>query len=158
MTDVDLEHLRLQLLKQLPDQVFWRVKDMRVAFDFRRAALPLKSVSASDVAGPFNDQWMHIHVFGERSVGDVDGPRSFLGILDSSGEVVGLDVDRDGAPLYRLNTRVNAFIDTFLAFDKGVRLTAPSTALLAAEAERIDPGTFRDSGWRRLADDLMGRG
>ena len=132
MADFDLEQLRLKTLSRLPDQVYWRVQERRVVFDFRRAFRPLKPVSTADLFRRLEPEWAQIYVFGDRVTVNGGGSRSLLGIHQDSGAVYGLDPERKGSPLYLLNSNAEAFIDTFLLFDRMLRSVPTSLAELRA--------------------------
>ncbi len=155
MADFDLEQLRLRTLSRLPDQVYWRVHEKRVVFDFRRAHSPLKTVSTAEIFRRLDPQWSQIYVFGERVTVNGGGSRSLLGIQQGSGTVYGLDPKRQGSPLYLLNSHAEAFVDTFLLFDRMLRNVPTSLAALRAEAERIDPVAFSEGAWSGVADHLL---
>lgn len=155
MADVDLEQLRLRTLSRLPDQVYWRVHERRVVFDFRRALRPLKPVSTADLFRRLEPEWARIYVFGDRVTVNGGGSRSLLGIQQGTGGVYGLDPERKASPLYLLNSNAEAFIDTFLLFDRMLRSVPTSLEALRAEAEHIDPTAFAEGAWRGLADRLL---
>ena len=155
MADVDLEQLRLRTLSRLPDQVYWRVHERRVVFDFRRAHSPLKPVSTAELFRRIEPEWARLFVFGDRVTVSAGSSRSLLVVQQGSGVVYGLDPGLKDAPLYLLNSNADAFIDTFLLFDRMLRSGPTSLAALRSEAEQIDPTTFPKGAWRGLADQLL---
>jgi hypothetical protein len=153
-SSADIEDMREELACALPVCVRWLVVDTPVDFDFRRVERPL--TLAGDVLDMSTcraaDEHANFYVFGSKDVADGGGASPLLGFDAKTGEVLGLDVERDGSPWYFLNSSVGQFILTFLAVDRTLRLGLAPVGALARELFIIDPAGYSRSEWRLLVE------
>jgi len=149
---VDLEDVRVKVYQELPRKAPWVVGGSHLDFDFSRAQNPLKPIQPSDLNGNIEDQWLRLFLFGEHYY--AGGASPLLGVDSTSGEIYGLDVERETAVFF-LNSGVREFNQMFLLFDGVVRLHREPLHLLPSLASAIDPQRFTKSEWRDLADYLL---
>ena len=149
-----LEDTRGQLLSSLPAKARWLLGETPLEWRFERAQQPLQPLTSADISsGAIPAHWLPIHIFGEYSYADGGGATAFLGIDIQTGQVRGLDVERDdSSAVFLLNSTVQQFIDTFLLFSHVLVHRSEAVAELAANAKAIDPAVFPNSSWRVLAD------
>jgi hypothetical protein len=90
--------------------------------------------------------WQQLFIIGEEHY---DGGASpFIAAHGGTGEVLGLDIERDGTAAYFLNSSVGAFIETFLLFDQVVGSRAAMAAGLTERVRAADPHGYPRSEWR----------
>jgi hypothetical protein len=152
MVLVDLEDVRTQVCRVLPQKVRWMVGGNHLDFDFSRAQNPLTTIQPSDLIENIEDQWLRLFLLGQRYY--EGGASPFLGVDSTSKEIYGLDVEREAAVFF-LNSGVREFIQMFLLFDEAVRLCQKPFHLLPSLASVIDPQSFTKSEWRDLAQYLI---
>jgi hypothetical protein len=151
MTDID--SIRSQIVARLPVRVRWLVNGTPLDFDFSRSQAPLRSVAACDVVGgPVEEAWTSLRLFGEEDHAEGGGARPFLGVHSESGEIFGLDVEREASQMFLLNSDVDRFIQTFLVLDHALRFGGSLGAQVGERLKQIDPGAFERSEWRLLSD------
>lgn len=110
-------------------------------------------LTASDiVSGPIEAAWTSLRLFGEQDYAEGGGASPFLGVDLDSGEIFGLDVEREKSQMFLLNSDVDRFIQTFLALDGALRLGALRDAQIGQRLRQIDPGAFDRSEWQLLSD------
>jgi hypothetical protein len=153
MASLDPELLRIELVTQLPVRARWIFGETPCDWDFSRAQWPLHSPSSSEfTGGDIPESWLRLRIFGEEDYADGGGAHPLLGIDYETGEVFGLDVERNALSVYILNSSVERFIVTFLLFDRVLRLRTETVLGLAGKVYEIDPGVFERSEWRDTAD------
>jgi hypothetical protein len=149
----DFESIRVRIVTRLPIRVRWLVNGTPLDFDFSRSQSPLRPITASDVVGgPVEEEWTSLRIFGEEDYGEGGGASPYLGVHSGSGEIFGLDVERETSHMFLLNSDVDRFIQTFLALDQALRLGGPPVAQVGERLKQIDPGAFERSEWRLLSD------
>jgi hypothetical protein len=140
---------------RLPVRVRWSILGTPLDYDFSRSRAPLRSPQPSDFTGAeIPDAWKSLLLFGEERYAEGGGASPYLAVNVDTGEVFGLDVERDGSQLYLLNTDTRCFIRTFEALDAALRVGAVSIGALADELRAADPAAFDRSEWRFLAEHL----
>lgn len=153
MTTFDLDAARRRIASELPPRARWVIHGTPLEFDFSRCTQPLRAPSESDIQGALEPEWLSLALFGEQDYADGGGARPLLGIDTHTGEVVGLDPERDSC-LYLLNTNLEAFIRMFTLFDNFVRLGRGTVADLSSAARAIEPSSFDRSAWATLLEQL----
>jgi hypothetical protein len=149
----DIEPIRLEVVTRLPVRVRWLVSGTPLDFDFSRSKAPLRPIVAVDVAGgAVEEQWASLRIFGEEDYAEGGGASPYLGVHSESGEIFGLDVEREISQMFLLNSDIDRFIQTFLALDRVLRTGGPPDAQIGERLEQIDPGAFAHSEWRLLSD------
>jgi hypothetical protein len=150
----DLEAIRLQIVTHLPVRVRWLIEQTPLDFDFSHSQSPL--LNANDFLGGARDQqWTALHIFGEQDYAEGGGATPFLGVHAESGEILGLDLDRDESQIYLLNSNIDLFIRTFLEFDEVLRLSKRPPLNIRERLKEIDPGAFERSEWLDLCNLLQ---
>ena len=150
---IDVEPIRLQIVTRLPVRVRWLVNGTPLDFDFSRSQAPLRPIMAGDViAGAVEEQWTSLRIFGEEDYAEGGGASPYLGVHSESGEIFGLDVEREMLQMFLLNSDIHRFIQTFLELDRMLRLGGPPDAQIGGRLEQIDPVAFQHSDWRFLCD------
>jgi hypothetical protein len=155
MNVIDLEHARHRITTELPPRVRWLIKGSPLDFDFSRSQVPLKPLSQSEIHGTIEKDWTTLYLFGERDYAEGGGASPFLGISSTSGEILGLDVERDSGCRFLLNSDIESFIKTFEVFDRVLRLGTTALDSLSSSAIEIDPRAFQRSEWALLLDHLV---
>ena len=153
----NVEELRLLIMSRLPAQSRWLMRETPVRWDFSRATQPLQSLPEDDAAEWKNilpTDWRQIMIFGERDIAEGGGANPFLGIHAQTGEVLGLDVERDRSAVFLLNSSVPAFIDAFLILEKALKVDKQVPRDLKNRLRDLDPDAFDRSEWRELVDYL----
>ena len=114
----DMESIRQQIVTRLPARVRWLLNGTALDFDFSRSGAPLKPVMPADFnsATTIDDNWTSLRIFGEADFAEGGGAHLYLGVHSESGKVLGLDVESEASPMCLLNSDVDRFIQTFLAF------------------------------------------
>lgn len=147
------DYVRSQIAAHLPVHVRWLVNRTPLDFDFSRSQRPLKPLLASEVNGDLEPEWSVLDLFGEEDHAEGGGASPFLGVHRNSGQIFGLDVERESSEMFLLNSDVDRFIKTFQRFDSVLREGSRSGDLHASLHE-IDPEVFEVSEWRLLVDCL----
>jgi len=109
------------LAARLPARARWRLGDSPLDWDFSRAAHPLEALPedhAQTLAAILPNDWRELLIFGEDDYAEGGGAQSFLTVHTRTGEVFGVDGERD-APVYFLSSSVTAFVETFLPVRPG---------------------------------------
>ena len=107
---------------------------------------------AGDVSGRIEEHWISLRIFGEEDCGEGGGASPYLGVHSESGEIFGLDVERERSHMFLLNSNIDRFIQTFLALDRALRVEGRPNARIAEHLRQIDPTAFERSEWRFLAN------
>src|SRR5216117_2705717 len=115
------DYVRSQIAAHLPARVRWLVNRSPLDFDFSRSQRPLQPLLASEVNGDLEPEWSALDLFGEEDYAEGGGASPFLGVHRSSGQIFGLDVERESSQMFLLNSDDDRFIRTFLLFDEVVR-------------------------------------
>src|SRR5215471_15351631 len=136
----DIESIRLRIVTRLPVRARWLVNGTPLDFDFSRSQTPLRTITASDVVGgPVEGEWTSLRIFGEEDYAEGGGASPYLGVHSESGEIFGLDVEREMSQMFLLNSDIDRFIQTFLALDRVLRRGEPPDAQIGERLEQIDP-------------------
>jgi hypothetical protein len=153
---VDLEFVRAQIELHLPTHVRWLIKGTPLDFDFSRARAPLQPLDVVDLNCDYVlEEWKVLFLFGEQDYAEGGGASPWLGVHRDSGEIHGLDVERDDeSVIFFLNSNIETFIRTFRLFDKAIHLGQVDLDMLLAKAKEIDPRGFRKSEWKDLLEYL----
>ena len=153
----NLEELRLVIASHLPVHSRWLVRETAVRWDFSRAAEPLRPLSEEDAATwaeVLPPDWRQILIFGEEDVAEGGGASPLLGVHAQTGEVLGIDIERERSAVFHFNSSVSAFVDTFLLFEKALRAGGLSPSDLRDRICSTDLGAFDRSEWRELVEYL----
>jgi hypothetical protein len=144
------------VLARLPATVCWTLSAVSWSFNFERVRSELLPATTMDAIGHAVDpDWSSLYLFGEEYY---DGGASpVLGIQLPSGEVRGLDLERDRAPVFFLNSGAREFVDTINALDRTLRLGALPAGELRSVLASIDPAGFPRSEWQPLVAELADR-
>lgn len=151
---IDTEAVRHQVLASLPTDARWLLNGIPLAFSFARATARLEPLDPSEVTGPLELEWRSLHLFGEQDYADGGGATPFIGVDVNSGKIIGLDLERDTAPLSLFNSNIDAFIRTFRLLDDAFRREPVLVHVLEAQVRQIDPAAFSSSEWARLLEFL----
>jgi len=152
---VSPEETRKQIAARLPQRVQWMIDGIAWDFDFTRSQRPLLPLLDSDLhAGDINAEWTVLDLFGEEDYAEGGGASPLLGVHRETGQIFGLDVERESSQMFLLNSDADRFIRTFLLFDDVIRAGKLSVADVAERAREIDPATFHGSEWQELAEYL----
>jgi hypothetical protein len=152
---IDPEAIRQKITARLPVRVRWLLAGVPLAFDFSRCQAPLRTVEPTDiVGGDIHESWRNLYLLGDEDYADGGGASPYLVVHRHTGEIMGLDVERESAQLFILNSTVDAFIRTFEQFDKALREQRMELSTLADVLMEIDPQTFPNSEWRALCDEI----
>jgi hypothetical protein len=153
----DLEQVRLEITRSLPQYLYWAAFGVAWTFDFSRAQCELLPGTAIDlVSGAVDPSWSELFVFGEEHFDGGASPA--LAIHVPTGEVRGLDVEREASPVFLLNSGIRPFIETIRVLDRALRLRDLPARDVAPLLEAIDPAAFRRSEWRDLTTALVEHG
>src|SRR5262245_55275604 len=108
--EIDLEAIRLTVLRELPTRATWMVGGATIDFDFERSQASLKHVSAADVNGPLEANWENLLIFGDYDVANGGGAQPYLVVRLPDGAVFELDVeaDSDREPFF-INSNIERF-------------------------------------------------
>ena len=151
----DLESIRLQITSRLPARVRWLINGTPLDFDFSRAQAPLKPVTPADLNGlGIDDSWQHLCLFGQENFAEGGGANPYLAVDRDTGQIFGLDVERDSAQLFLLNSDIERYILTFQRFDQALRLKTLGPDRFLDELRKIDPCAFARSDWRSLSNHI----
>ena len=156
----DVEALRLTIVERLPVRSRWLLAGASLDWDFSRAAQPLQSLSDADAEKwkeVLPSDWRELFIFGEESYAEGGGAAPLLCVHAETGEVIGLDAERESSSTYLVNSTVPAFIETFLLLDEALRPGAVVPAGLKERIYEADPSGFDGSDWRDLVDFLSQR-
>jgi hypothetical protein len=124
-------------------------------FDFTRSQRPLLPLLDSDLnGGDIDAQWTVLDLFGEEDYAEGGGASPLLGVHRETGQIFGLDVERESSQMFLLNSDADRFIRTFLLFDDVLRAGKLPAGDVAKRAREVDPGTFQGSEWQELAEYL----
>jgi hypothetical protein len=152
---MDPEEARLQIAARLPMRVRWNLKGTPWDFDFSLSQHRLQPLISTDLNGcDIEKEWTDLYIFGTEDYAQGGGASPFLAVHRDTGQIFGLDVERESAQMYLLNSDVDRFIRTFLLFDGVLRLRTLPPAVAAERASAVDPDGFARSDWRGLANYL----
>lgn len=150
---IDTELTRHRIVLALPQRVRWMIHGTPLDFDFSRAQHPLREIEDRDLNGcDIPEEWTVLRLFGDEDYAEGGGASPFLGVHVETGEIYGLDVERDSAEMFLLNSNVETFIATFQLFDRALRERTLPPGEIASRAEALDPASFRVGEWSDLAD------
>lgn len=152
---IDVELVRLAALQGLPLKSRWMINATPLDFDFGRSQQPLQTLSSSDVNGcDITKEWAALYIFGEDKFAEGGGGSSWFGVHNDTGEVFGLDLERETSPMFFLNSGIGQFVKTFRVFNEALNLGTLALGDLRHSALRADPLSFVNSEWRVLAEHL----
>lgn len=146
---VDLEDARRRVVTELPRKVRWRIHGTPLDFDFTRAERTLTPLREAEINGTIEPQWASLFLFGEQDFAEGGGARPFVGIEHNTGQVLGLDVERDASCLFLYSSDLDSFIRTFTLLDEALRSGTPPLDALSTRAASIDV-SFAQSEWAQL--------
>ncbi len=153
MTRINLGQARKKVVRALPVRVRWLVEGCPLDFDFSRARCDLRPLADSDTNGfEIPQEWVPLFLFGEQDYAEGGGATPFLGVHADTGQVFGLDAERESEPVYLLNSDIDKFILTFDVFDRALRQGSLPVKQVPCLAEEIDPTAFAVGEWRDLAE------
>jgi hypothetical protein len=146
---IDPESVRQEVVRRLPAHVRWLVRGVPWDFDFSRSRVPLRPIAPTDLNGcNIEDEWTTLYIFGQEDYADGGGASPYLGVHLDTGEICGLDVERDESQVFILNSNVDRFIRTFQKIDEMLRHTPVAPEVLFRALTGIDPDAFQHSEWR----------
>ncbi len=107
--------------------------------------------------GEYKSEWRSILLFGEQDYASGGGASPLVGVHQDSGEILGLDLERDDEPIFFFNTDVDAFVRSFVILDAMLRERGGTPLLaLKEQLEAADPsGWTKRSDWRLLAEHVL---
>ena len=148
---IDPETVRSEIAKHLPLRVRWLVGGVPLDFDFSRCHSPLRPIMSSDVSEcEIEKSWTALYLFGLQSY---DGGASpYLCVHRDTGEICGLDIEREKSQMFLLNSDVERFIRTFQKIDGLLRRAPIAPGVLSRALANIDPGAFERSDWRHFSE------
>jgi hypothetical protein len=155
----NLEEARLAIVARLPFRSRWLLRDTPWDWDFSRARRPLQPLADGDAEvwqEVLPPDWRHMFIFGEQDFAEGGGARPFVTVHAQTGEVWGLDVERERSAAFLLNSSIAAFIDSFLVLDDVLRSGAMPRVDLRGRLRAADPVSFENSDWRELVDNRDG--
>jgi hypothetical protein len=127
------------------------VEGVALDFDFSRSHAPLRPITNADVAGGvIENSWTALYLFGLQNYDG--GASAYLGVHRDTGEICGLDVEREKSQVFLLNSDIDRFIRTFQRTDELLRSASLAPGALSRELRVIDPDAFQRSDWRDFAD------
>lgn len=135
---VDLENARRRVRSELPRRVRWCICGAPLDFDFSRAERALAPLRESEFSGTIEPEWASLFLFGEQDFAEGGGAQPFVGIDRDTGQVWGLDVERESSCLFLYNSDVDAFIRTFSLLDEAFHSGPRPADTLFVQAARID--------------------
>jgi hypothetical protein len=151
---INLETVRQEVVSRLPVHVRWIVSVWgdSLAFDFSRSLAPLCKIEQSDVSAvtSIEPEWTSLYLFGEEDFADGGGASPYLGVHQDSGEIYGLDVEREESQVFLLNSNADKFIQTFQTVEEMLRNMPVAPGTLSKALQGIDPVVFQRSEWRDL--------
>ena len=151
----DLELIRSEVSSRLPLRTRWLIAGTPLEFDFSRSQRPLKKVYPSDLNGcDIDKEWTALYLFGEENFAEGGGARPWLGVHKDTGEIFGLDIERESSVMFFLNSNITRFVETFRVFNDAIDLGTVAYTAMASVARGIDPLSFDRSEWRVLAGRL----
>lgn len=151
---LELEPARRLVAARLPQHVTWLLKGTPHDFDFRRAGSQLRTVQEDEVNVELEYEWTRLALFGEADFAEGGGATWLIGIHLDDRTVQGLDFEREGLPQFLLNSDIDAFVRTFLAFDEAIRLGRAPLGGLQRALRSLDARSSERSEWRSLTQYL----
>jgi hypothetical protein len=149
---IDPESARQEVARRLPARVRWLVRGVPLDFDFSRSRASLRPIAPTDLSGcDIEDEWTTLFLFGEEDYADGGGASSYLGVHRDTGEICGLDVEREESQVFILNSNVDRFIQTFQKIDEMLSHTPVASGILSRALMKIDPDAFQHSEWRKFS-------
>jgi len=116
----------------------------------------LRLITPADVIGcGVEDPWRLLYLFGQEDYAKGGGASPFLGVHGDTGEIMGLDVEREASKMFLLNSNIDRYIRTFQKFDEVLRLKTLAPRHLPEALREIDGDTFQHGEWRLLCDYIM---
>ena len=94
-------------------------------------------------------EWTVLYLFGELFYNG--GASPYLGIHRDTGEICGLDVERDDSQIFLLNSDIDRFIRTFQKTDEMLGGSSLLHGVLSKALKEIDPNAFQRSEWRHFS-------
>lgn len=150
---IDPQSIGRKVANCLPTHVRWLVGEEYWDYDFSRAKAPLRRLEEANLNGSCIEQkWTDLYLFGESQFAEGGGSSPFLGVHGETGEICGLDVEREGQEVFLLNSDVERFILTFLKIDELLRSTSPPPLVLSRALMEIDPHAFPRSDWKLFSE------
>jgi hypothetical protein len=101
------------------------------------------------------EDWRQMLLFAEENFAQGGGASPFVSVHVASGEVFGLDVERERSAAFLMNSSIPAFIDTFLLFDDALGADGAISSTLRDRIRTADPIAYEKSEWRSLVDYLV---
>jgi hypothetical protein len=150
---IDPESVRQEVMRRLPIHARLVIEGDSLDFDFSRSRAPLLTIAATDV----NDftiieiGWSALYLFGEQDFCDGGGAHPYLGVNLDSGEICGLDIEREKSHVFLLNTNLDRFIRTFQKIDEILRCVPVARGRLSEALTEIDPEAFQRSEWQNFS-------
>jgi hypothetical protein len=147
---IDLEKVQSELMNRLPKRARWFIANGTWDWDFSRARQRMRPLTVEEVSGwAIPIEWGAIYLFGEQDFSTGGGASPFVGIHIETGQICGLDVERDdGSSVYLFNTSVSQFIEVFLLLNSILSQQVPLPNDLAERIQKADPEAFTKSEWR----------
>jgi hypothetical protein len=154
---LNLEELRLAIVSHLPVQSRWLLRETPLDWNFSRATQLLRPLPEEDAerwAKVLPPDWRQMLIFGEQDIAEGGGASPFLCVHAQTGQVFGLDVEREQSAAFLLNSTVPAFVNTFLLIDSALRAGDRLPSDMRDRIRAADPGVFEESDWKEMVDYL----
>jgi hypothetical protein len=154
---LNTEELRQEIVVRLPVRSRWLLHDAPWDWDFSRATRSLEPLSDEDAQTLIEllpRDWRQLLIFGEQQFAQHGGASPFVSVHGQTGEVFGLDLEREHAVAFPLNSSISAFIRTFLLFNDALEAGGAMPTDLEELVLAADPVAFEKSEWRDLVDYL----
>ena len=144
----DCETIKCLIATSLPDHASWDVSGMSIDYDFTSGKRDLNYVCNRDFVGTeIEFAWAKLRKFGEIDYFKGGGANPLLTIDEETGNVIGLDVERDTNPTFRMNSSIEHFIQSFQLLDTYLSKKKRLPADIHDQMKSIDPDAFEGSEW-----------
>jgi len=153
-----LEEARHAIAERLPQKASWVVAHMSADYDFSTDKFGLSPVSKANffLAGePMPEEWKKLRKFGEVDYCDGGGARPLLTISEDTGEVYGLDIEREGRELYVLNSSIHQFFAVFDLLDPYLSKEQELPLNILDQIRNVDPNCYERSDWKELVEYIV---
>lgn len=144
---VDPESVK-KVMRGLPVSRRWFVQGTPLDYDFRAGRKGPRPLEPGAFDFRVQAKWLELLIFGEYDYAEGGGANPFLGVRRTDGAVCGLDVERDKAPMFLLNSSLDAFIETFRLLDGYLAKKRVVPPGIEAQLRKIDPKAFGRSDWK----------
>lgn len=134
--------------RRLPASRRWFVQGTPLDYDFSAGRARPQPLDAAAFDFRLQPKWLDLLIFGEYDYAEGGGANPFLGVRRTDGAVYGLDFERDKAPMFLLNSSLEAFVETFELLDGCLAKKHPLPSGVESLLRKIDPKAFAKSDWK----------